>query len=53
MYNSWIKTQTVAAIAGAKTTPTMPRYCAVINKNRYILWKKLDFLDVQEPLMIN
>jgi len=34
MYNSSIKTQTVAAIAGAKITPTTPKYSAVININR-------------------
>lgn len=37
MYNSSINTQTEAAIAGAKITPTTPRYCAVINKKKYII----------------
>ena len=36
MYNSSIKTQTVAAIAGAKTTPIIPIYFAAMNKNKNI-----------------
>ena len=34
MYNSSIKTHTDAAIAGAKITPTTPKCCAVMNKNK-------------------
>lgn len=36
MYSSSIKTQIVAAIAGAKTTPKMPIYFAVKNNERNI-----------------